>query len=55
MWLTKLKIATAVLLAALPIRCDYEDTRMQIEDRISTAVCDELTRRGHVLEPIGSY
>jgi len=33
----------------------YEDTRMQIEDRISTAVCDELTRRGHVLEPIGSY
>lgn len=33
----------------------YEDTRMQIEDRISPAVCAELTRRGHVLEPIGSY
>src|SRR5262245_65066155 len=33
----------------------YEDTRMQIEDRIPAAVCDELTRRGHVLEPIGSY
>jgi gamma-glutamyltranspeptidase/glutathione hydrolase len=33
----------------------YEDTRMQIEDRIPTAVCDELTRRGHVLEPVGSY
>jgi len=33
----------------------YEDTRMQIEDRISPAVWDELTRRGHVLEPIGSY
>ena len=33
----------------------YEDTRMQIEDRISAAVCDELTRRGHLLEPIGSY
>ena len=33
----------------------YEDTRMQIEDRISTAVRDELTQRGHVLEPIGNY
>jgi gamma-glutamyltranspeptidase/glutathione hydrolase len=33
----------------------YEDTRMQIEDRIPAAVCDELTRRGHVLEPVGSY
>jgi gamma-glutamyltranspeptidase/glutathione hydrolase len=33
----------------------YEDTRMQIEDRIATAVCDELRQRGHVLEPIGSY
>lgn len=33
----------------------YEDTRMQIEDRIPTAVRDELTRRGHVLESIGSY
>jgi gamma-glutamyltranspeptidase/glutathione hydrolase len=33
----------------------FEDTRMQIEDRIPTTVRDELTRRGHVLEPIGSY
>ena len=33
----------------------FEDTRMQIEDRIPPAVCDELTRRGHVLEPVGSY
>jgi gamma-glutamyltranspeptidase/glutathione hydrolase len=33
----------------------YEDTRMQIEDRIAAAVRDELTRRGHVLELIGSY
>lgn len=33
----------------------HEDTRMQIEDRIPTAACDELRRRGHVLEPIGSY
>jgi gamma-glutamyltranspeptidase/glutathione hydrolase len=33
----------------------YEDTRMQIEDRIPAAVRDELTRRGHVLEPVGSY
>lgn len=33
----------------------YEETRMQIEDRISTTVQGELTRRGHVLEPIGSY
>jgi gamma-glutamyltranspeptidase/glutathione hydrolase len=28
---------------------------MQIEDRIPTAVRDELTQRGHVLESIGSY
>jgi gamma-glutamyltranspeptidase/glutathione hydrolase len=33
----------------------YEDTRMQFEDRIAPAVCDELRRRGHVLEAIGPY
>jgi gamma-glutamyltranspeptidase / glutathione hydrolase len=33
----------------------YEDTRMQIEDRIADDVRAELTRRGHVLESIGSY
>jgi gamma-glutamyltranspeptidase/glutathione hydrolase len=33
----------------------HEDTRMQIEDRVPAAVRDELTRRGHVLESIGSY
>jgi gamma-glutamyltranspeptidase/glutathione hydrolase len=33
----------------------YEDTRMQIEDRIPAVVCDELRRRGHVLELVGSY
>jgi gamma-glutamyltranspeptidase/glutathione hydrolase len=33
----------------------HEDTRMQIEDRIPGAVREELTRRGHALEPIGDY
>lgn len=33
----------------------YEDTRMQIEDRVAPAVREELMRLGHVLEPIGPY
>ncbi len=33
----------------------FEETRMQIEDRVSTAACDDLKARGHVLEPIGDY
>lgn len=33
----------------------YEDTRMQIEDRIAPAICAELRRRGHVLESLGDY
>lgn len=33
----------------------YEDTRMQIEDRIDVAVREELTRRDHQLESIGDY
>ena len=33
----------------------YEETRMQIEDRVASATRDELTARGHVLEPIGDY
>ena len=33
----------------------YEETRMEIEDRVSTAVRDELSQRGHALELIGDY
>ena len=33
----------------------YEDTRMQIEDRVPAATRDELTSRGHALESVGDY
>ena len=33
----------------------YEETRMEIEDRVSPAVRDELSQRGHALELIGDY
>ena len=33
----------------------YEDTRMQIEDRVTSAVRQELIARGHALELIGDY
>jgi len=33
----------------------YEDTRMQIEDRVANAVRANLTARGHSLELIGDY
>lgn len=33
----------------------YEETRMQIEDRVPAAVRDELTRRGHALELLGDF
>jgi gamma-glutamyltranspeptidase / glutathione hydrolase len=33
----------------------YEGARMQIEDRVPEDVRQELTRRGHALEPIGDY
>ena len=33
----------------------FEKTRMQIEDRISSTHRDQLTARGHVLEPVGDY
>ena len=33
----------------------YEETRMEIEDRVSEGVRNELTEWGHVLELIGDY
>ena len=33
----------------------YEETRMEIEDRVDVAVREELTQRGHALELIGDY
>ena len=33
----------------------WEETRMQIEDRVPAAVRDELERRGHRLEMLGNY
>ena len=33
----------------------WEETRMQIEDRVNAAVRDELTARGHSLESIGDF
>ncbi len=33
----------------------YEETRMQIEDRIAEATRQELVARGHALEPLGDY
>lgn len=33
----------------------YEDTRMQIETRVPTAVLAELSRRGHLLELLGDF
>ena len=33
----------------------YEQTRMEIEDRIDSGTRDELTARGHTLELIGDY
>ena len=33
----------------------WEETRMQIEDRFSDAVLEELTRRGHALESVGDF
>jgi gamma-glutamyltranspeptidase/glutathione hydrolase len=33
----------------------YEDTKMQIEDRVPVAVRDELSARGHELELVGDY
>jgi gamma-glutamyltranspeptidase/glutathione hydrolase len=33
----------------------YEETRMQIEDRVPAEVRDELTSRGHSLELVGDY
>ena len=33
----------------------YEETRMQIEDRVASTTRDELTARGHALELIGDY
>ena len=33
----------------------FEETRMQIEDRVPAAVRSELTARGHALELVGDY
>ena len=33
----------------------WEETRMQIEERVPVSVRDELTQRGHQLEPIGDF
>jgi gamma-glutamyltranspeptidase/glutathione hydrolase len=33
----------------------WEDTRMQVEDRLSQNVRDELARRGHAIELVGDY
>ncbi|HUG93109.1 MAG TPA: gamma-glutamyltransferase [Planctomycetaceae bacterium] len=33
----------------------WEDTRMQIETRVPADVREELSRRGHALEPVGDY
>lgn len=33
----------------------YEDTRMQIEDRVPLVIRDELTRLGHSLELVGDF
>jgi len=33
----------------------WEETKMQIEDRIDVAVRDELTARGHALEQVGDF
>ena len=33
----------------------WEDTRMQIEDRVPKPVREELSRRGHLLESVGDY